>query len=146
MTAPKIVCIRCLSKPSVGPCCSSHDRYLCHGCYRITHFVQVCGCSACDAEGLPRIYPPEPEPAPPAAEVTIMVSFGDSYTKVSRKSGKWAASQPVAAAVVRCIAELAETRNDPVLERIATLGYTELKAATADQAEAEETTEATDAE
>jgi hypothetical protein len=38
-------------------CCSSHRKALCHGCYRRTHFVEVCGCQRCDCEGLPRVYP-----------------------------------------------------------------------------------------
>ena len=47
-------CIRCTKKPSVGPCCSSHNVALCHGCYRRTHFVEICtqGCPSCLAEGL----------------------------------------------------------------------------------------------
>lgn len=38
-----------------GVCCSSHGDLLCHRCYRMTHFVEVCvaGCTACKAEGLP---------------------------------------------------------------------------------------------
>lgn len=47
-------CIRCKMKPADGICCSSHGKRLCHGCYRQTHFVEVCvaGCSACTREGL----------------------------------------------------------------------------------------------
>lgn len=47
-------CIRCWMKPSAGLCCSSHKRALCHGCYRRTHFVEICvpGCTGCEAEGL----------------------------------------------------------------------------------------------
>lgn len=50
-----VICIRCLTFPSTGTCCSSHGKQLCHGCYRLTHFVQVCvaGCRDCVAEGLP---------------------------------------------------------------------------------------------
>lgn len=48
------LCLRCKVTPSAGTCCSSHDKLLCHGCYRRTHFVEVCveGCAACDREGL----------------------------------------------------------------------------------------------
>lgn len=33
-------------------CCSSHNKRLCHACYRTAHFVQVCHCkrAACQAE------------------------------------------------------------------------------------------------
>lgn len=39
-------------------CCSSHDARMCHGCYRRTHFVEICveGCEKCAAEGLPQIF------------------------------------------------------------------------------------------
>lgn len=52
-------CERC-AEISVGQCCFSHRKNLCHGCYRITHFVAVCvaTCPECAAEGLPLIYPP----------------------------------------------------------------------------------------
>jgi hypothetical protein len=48
------VCIRCTTTPSAGTCCSSHGKELCHGCYRRTHFVEVCveGCVYCAREGL----------------------------------------------------------------------------------------------
>jgi hypothetical protein len=47
-------CERCASRAAVGRCCSSHGKNLCHGCYRRTHFVEVCvaGCALCAAEGL----------------------------------------------------------------------------------------------
>lgn len=54
-------CLRCEGKPADSICCSSHARELCHGCYRRTHFVEICGvpvegggrrCSKCAAEGL----------------------------------------------------------------------------------------------
>lgn len=53
-------CVHCKERAAVGECCSAHRARLCHTCYRVTHFVEVCGehCSACRAEGLPRIYPP----------------------------------------------------------------------------------------
>ena len=69
--ASAATCIRCESTPADGPCCSAHDKQLCHACYRRTHFVEVCGCSSCEREGLPRIYPPKaaeaarPEPTNP---------------------------------------------------------------------------------
>lgn len=49
-------------RSGVGPCCSSHDRMLCHSCYRLTHFVEECSetCTQCEAECLPVIYPPKP--------------------------------------------------------------------------------------
>jgi hypothetical protein len=52
-------CERC-NKESVSAaegCCSSHRKFLCHDCYRRTHFVEVCSaaCTACAAEGLPTI-------------------------------------------------------------------------------------------
>jgi len=48
------VCPGCLKRPAVSTCCTSHNRVLCHGCYRRTHFVEVCvsGCPACAREGL----------------------------------------------------------------------------------------------
>lgn len=52
--APKTVsCIQCESD-SVGLCCSSHKAALCHRCYRLTHFVEICGsaCDSCAREGL----------------------------------------------------------------------------------------------
>jgi hypothetical protein len=47
-------CVRC-GKPAdhdTETCCSSHEKRLCHACYRRTHFVEVCRCSrpACVAE------------------------------------------------------------------------------------------------
>ncbi len=52
------VCRRCLA-PATGRCCSTHGHRLCHGCYRRTHFVEVCveGCPDCAAEGLPLAFP-----------------------------------------------------------------------------------------
>ncbi|GGN39686.1 hypothetical protein FHR83_006665 [Actinoplanes campanulatus] len=49
-----VTCIRCKKTPSAGLCCSSHNAALCHGCYRTTHFVEICvvGCADCAAEGL----------------------------------------------------------------------------------------------
>ena len=33
----------------VSVCCSSHQKDLCHPCYRRLHFVEVCNCSECEA-------------------------------------------------------------------------------------------------
>lgn len=63
-TTRHVLCVRCLMTRADGVCCSSHDRRLCHRCYRLTHFVEVCGCAACDRENLPRIYPERPVAAP----------------------------------------------------------------------------------
>lgn len=54
---PKPVCERCANALSVGACCSSHGKELCHGCYRRTHFVEVCvkGCRECAKENLPEV-------------------------------------------------------------------------------------------
>jgi len=49
------VCVRCIVKPDDGECCSSHAAPLCHRCYRLTHFVEVCGCQTCIRDGLPKI-------------------------------------------------------------------------------------------
>ena len=51
-------CIRCKTTPADQLCCSSHNALLCHGCYRRTHFVEVCiaGCAACTRENLPLIF------------------------------------------------------------------------------------------
>jgi hypothetical protein len=48
-----ITCARC-ETAAVGPCCSSHNAMLCHGCYRRTHFVELCvpGCPDCASGGL----------------------------------------------------------------------------------------------
>lgn len=49
-----INCARCGSIPPAGICCSSHNIPLCHGCYRRTHFADLCvaDCGLCAAEGL----------------------------------------------------------------------------------------------
>lgn len=49
------LCVRCRTVVAAGICCSSHNKPLCHHCYRITHFVEVCvpGCKECAAELLP---------------------------------------------------------------------------------------------
>lgn len=50
------LCVRCATTaPAPGTCCSSHNKRLCHLCYRRTHFVEVCvaGCRDCAAERLP---------------------------------------------------------------------------------------------
>lgn len=66
-------CDRC-PKPSAGVCCSAHGKELCHEDYRLTHFVEVCGCSECDAEGLPKILGrSQPKPAPVAEPVAPTV-------------------------------------------------------------------------
>ncbi|MFI6238377.1 hypothetical protein ACIBEF_00695 [Micromonospora sp. NPDC050795] len=53
--AAKPNCWRCKTTPAAGSCCSSHNKNLCHLCYRRTHFVEVCvaGCFECAAENLP---------------------------------------------------------------------------------------------
>jgi hypothetical protein len=50
----KATCVRCKASPTLAFCCSSHNALLCHGCYRRTHFVEVCveGCTDCAREGL----------------------------------------------------------------------------------------------
>jgi hypothetical protein len=50
-------CRRCKRRRG-EQCCTSHRTLLCHGCYRRTHFVEVCseGCEKCATEGLPRIF------------------------------------------------------------------------------------------
>lgn len=55
-STPTAGCVRCPT-PAQGVCCSSHGKALCHRCYRLTHFVEVCaeGCKACQAEGLPAV-------------------------------------------------------------------------------------------
>ncbi len=57
MTASR--CIRCKTTDADTLCCSSHQALLCHGCYRRTHFGEVCveGCPACAREGLPVALP-----------------------------------------------------------------------------------------
>jgi hypothetical protein len=42
-------CDRCgdVADHSTVLCCSSHKRVLCHFCYRVTHFVEVCPCQKC---------------------------------------------------------------------------------------------------
>lgn len=70
-TSPPI-CVRCLLARDVSQCCSSHGHDMCHRCYRLTHFVEVCSeeCTRCKAENLPKILAggpgstsPEPGPA-----------------------------------------------------------------------------------
>ena len=53
--ASAATCVRCAATGLFEPCCSSHDAVMCHLCYRLTHFVEVCGCPTCLADGLPRI-------------------------------------------------------------------------------------------
>jgi hypothetical protein len=50
-------CVRCDQVVADGLCCSSHEHELCHGCYRRTHFVEVCveGCTDCVRESLPLV-------------------------------------------------------------------------------------------
>jgi hypothetical protein len=81
-TAEATKCERCDNRPAVSRCCSSHDKNLCHRCYRITHFVEVCSktCALCAAEGLPKVLTggskidirgpgsTSPEPGPPVLE------------------------------------------------------------------------------
>ncbi len=52
-------CASCWKFPAVGNCCTAHGIPMCHGCYRGTHFVEVCthGCALCAAEGLARLFP-----------------------------------------------------------------------------------------
>ncbi|MFE9955875.1 hypothetical protein [Micromonospora sp. NPDC005299] len=49
------LCVRCANALSTGQCCSAHNKRLCHLCYRLTHWVEVCtaDCPACAAENLP---------------------------------------------------------------------------------------------
>jgi hypothetical protein len=51
----KTSCARCATTTAAGTCCTSHNKALCHLCYRRTHWVEVCvaGCPQCAAEGLP---------------------------------------------------------------------------------------------
>lgn len=83
---PTPTCDRC-PKPSAGVCCSSHGKDLCHEDYRLTHFVEVCGCRQCEAEGLPKILPrsqpkpvttPDPSPrwTPETERLMIRVGYG----------------------------------------------------------------------
>jgi hypothetical protein len=57
MTEATTLCTRCTRVPADGTCCSSHNKQLCHGCYRRTHFVEVCSveCAKCKREGLPQL-------------------------------------------------------------------------------------------
>lgn len=52
-------CAHCGSESAYAakPCCSAHGAFLCHQCYRLSHFVESCSpkCAACIAEGLPTI-------------------------------------------------------------------------------------------
>lgn len=43
----QLVVHRCEFCPDLAeaPCCSAHGKMLCHSCYRLTHFVEVCRCS-----------------------------------------------------------------------------------------------------
>jgi hypothetical protein len=50
----ELACLLCKTVAAVGACCSSHNKQLCHRCYRRAHFVEVCteGCANCAREGL----------------------------------------------------------------------------------------------
>ena len=55
MTGGAMTCERC-TKPHdhvTETCCSSHEKRLCHACYRRTHFVEVCDCGMCAGEQVP---------------------------------------------------------------------------------------------
>lgn len=54
-------CERCSHK-AAGTCCTSHNKHLCHHCYRKTHFVEKCvkACKLCAAEQLPQILSRKP--------------------------------------------------------------------------------------
>lgn len=60
VAADAAICELCAIRKAVENCCSSHNKHLCHGCYRRSHFVGICyeGCPQCAAEDLPLIYPP----------------------------------------------------------------------------------------
>lgn len=52
--AKEAACVLC-SKPAdhvTETCCSSHNKVLCHACYRRTHFVEVCPCALCEYSGM----------------------------------------------------------------------------------------------
>lgn len=44
-----MTCTRCGNPAdhTTETCCSSHNRVLCHMCYRITHWVEICNCPKC---------------------------------------------------------------------------------------------------
>lgn len=50
--ATAIACERCgiLPHHNHSVCCSSHNKVLCHPCYKRTHFVEVCSCGLCKSE------------------------------------------------------------------------------------------------
>lgn len=58
-------CGHCLIRDAAGICCSAHNKALCHGCYRRSHFVEVCavGCVLCGAEELEPTAPVPPSGA-----------------------------------------------------------------------------------
>lgn len=98
-------CERCQkSEPEVtlSVCCSSHGKTLCHRDYRLTHFVEICGCRRCEAESLPRIYPPKPlspeDLAPIPAEDVVEYTNRDLSVTVPvallRKAHRWLVGEP----------------------------------------------------
>lgn len=45
---PDCACMRCqVIADDVERCCSAHNASLCHVCYRLTHFVEICDCGMC---------------------------------------------------------------------------------------------------
>ena len=75
-------CIRCKTFDSTGSCCSSHDKQLCHACYRRTHFVEVCdeGCPRCLVEGLPVLLSHPAEGGEPKATFKESSDLGGDAT------------------------------------------------------------------
>ena len=60
-------CMACGAvRRTVRECCSAHGNSLCHGCYRRTHFVELCipDCRDCLDEGLPVVWPAAPPAVP----------------------------------------------------------------------------------
>lgn len=49
-----LACTRCDMAGAVALCCTGHGKQLCHRCYRVTHFVEICSpsCPDCAREGL----------------------------------------------------------------------------------------------
>ena len=109
-----MTCERC-PKPAAGNCCSSHNKALCHRCYRETHFVMKCvaGCKQCAAEGLPVLLRDEAtgdiakQPAPDYGQGLVEGWWGALRTAgPTQRAYRMGINDASAAAAARIRAEL----------------------------------------
>ena len=73
-----MICERCRGPHDhvTETCCSSHEKRLCHACYRRTHFVEVCNCALC----VPDDERPQPMDATPYLSGNTFYSVSEPLT------------------------------------------------------------------